>query len=184
MNPNSELPSMLLSAALLALPWAARAEALNKADYGAARTRIEASAKEDKAACKTFAGNARDICVAQAKGKEKVARAELEYRQTDRPAERDKLRVARAEADYAVAREHCDDKAGNAKDVCIAEAKAVESKALADAKRGQDVGKAETEAMDERREADYKVAVEKCDALAGDAKSSCIGAAKSKYGRN
>ncbi|MBU4183279.1 MAG: hypothetical protein A3B67_02580 [Burkholderiales bacterium RIFCSPHIGHO2_02_FULL_66_10] len=33
-------------------------------------------------------------------------------------------------------------------------------------------------------EADYKVAVEKCDAMAGDAKSSCVAAAKTKFGQN
>jgi hypothetical protein len=36
-----------------------------------------------------------------------------------------------------VAKEKCDDQAGNARDVCRKEAKAVETKALADAKMGK-----------------------------------------------
>jgi hypothetical protein len=43
--------------------------------------------------------------------------------------------VAKAEADYRVAKERCDDQAGNVKDVCLEEAKAAEAAAKADAKR-------------------------------------------------
>ena len=37
--------------------------------------------------------------------------------------------------------------------------------------------------MDAKRDADYKVAAEKCDAATGDAKASCMAAAKAKYGK-
>jgi hypothetical protein len=40
--------------------------------------RIEAQAKADKAKCDPMKGNAKDICQAEAKGKEKVAKAELD----------------------------------------------------------------------------------------------------------
>jgi hypothetical protein len=83
-----------------------------------------------------------------------------------------------------VAKEKCDDKAGNDKDFCVKEAKAVETRALADAKMGKQIGEAKKEASEDKRDADYKVALEKCDALAGDAKASCIAAAKAKYGKN
>ena len=92
--------------------------------------------------------------------------------------------VAKAESAYAVAREKCDDQAGNAKDVCVKEAKAVEVKALADAKLGKKIGEARKEPADDKRNADYKVAAEKCDAMAGDAKASCITAAKANFGKN
>ena len=54
--------------------------------------------------------------MAKAGGREKVAKAELEAR--DKPSENAsyKLRVARADADYSVAKEACDDKAGNVKE--------------------------------------------------------------------
>jgi hypothetical protein len=92
--------------------------------------------------------------------------------------------VAKAEAAYVVAKEKCDDQAGNAKDVCVKEAKAVEAKALADAKMGQQIGEAKVDASETKRDADYKVAVEKCDAMAGDAKASCLSAAKASFGKS
>ena len=48
---------------------------------------------------------------------------------------------------------------------------------------GKEVGQAETTAVDAKRDADLKVAIEKCDALAGDAKSNCISAANAKFGK-
>ena len=87
----------------------------------------------------------------------------------------------KAESAYAVAKERCDDQSGNA-NVFVKEAKAVEIKALADAKMGKEIGEAKKDAAADKLDADYKVAIEKCDAMAGDAKSSCVAAAKAKFG--
>src|SRR6476659_91222 len=88
----------------------------------------------DNNQCKSMSGNAKDVCQAEAKGKEKVAKAELEanYKNTDK-AHND-ARVAKADADYDVAKEKCDDLKGNDKDVCVKQAKATHTKAKADAK--------------------------------------------------
>ncbi len=161
----------------------AQAAMIPKADYAASKNRISAEYKTDKAACGSLAGNTKDVCVEEAKAKEKVALADLEYSYTGKSEDRNRALVAKAEANYAVAKEKCDDKAGNDKDVCVKEAKAVEVKALADAKLGKDIGDARKDAADDRRDADYRVAIEKCDAFAGDAKSTCVGAAKSHYGK-
>jgi len=182
MNKIFSLKASLIVAAMLVLPMA-HAATMTKADYTATKTRIGADYKSDKAACASLAGNAKDICVEEAKAKEKVARAELEYGYTGKAGDRNKVAVAKAESAYAVAKEKCDDKAGNAKDVCVKEAKAVEIKALADAKLGKEIGAAKKDAAADKRDADYNVAVEKCDALAGDAKASCIAAAKTKFGK-
>jgi hypothetical protein len=162
----------------------AQAAMITKADYKAGKSRINAEYKSEKAACGSMAGNAKDVCVEEAKAKEKVALAELEFSFTGKSEDRNKVLVAKAKTNYAVAKEKCDDKAGNDKDVCVKEAKAVEVKALADAKLGKDIGDARKDAADEKRDADFKVAIEKCDAFAGDAKSTCVASAKSKYGKN
>ena len=99
-------------------------------------------------------------------------------------SDRNKVATAKADAAYAVAKEQCDDKAGNAKDTCVAEAKAAHTKALADVKLSKKVGEARQDAIEDKHEADYKVAVQKCDALAGDAKSTCISDAKTRYQKN
>ncbi len=157
---------------------------MDKAAYKSGKTRIGAEYKTDKAACDKMSGNAKDICVEEAKGKEKVARAELEASYTGKPADQIKVSVVKAEAAYAVAKEKCDDQAGNARDVCVKEAKAMEVKAKADSKMNKEIGEAKKDAAREKRDADYKVATEKCDAMAGDAKASCIAAAKSKFGKS
>jgi hypothetical protein len=162
----------------------AQAAMITKADYKASKSRISAEYKSEKAACGSMAGNAKDVCVEEAKAKEKVALAELEFSFTGKSEDRNKLLVAKAKTNYAVAKEKCDDKAGNDKDVCVKEAQAVQVKALADAKLGKDIGDARKDTADEKRDADFKVAIEKCDAFAGDAKSTCVAAAKSKFGKN
>jgi cellobiose phosphorylase len=182
MSKLKTLKAALLLAGLLALP-AAHAATMGKADYKAGKTRISADYKADKAACASLAGNTKDICVQEAQAKEKVALAELEYGYTGKTADRNKVLVAKAESAYAVAKERCDDLAGNAKDVCVKEAKAVEIKALADAKMGKEIGEAKKDAAADKLDADYKVAIEKCNALAGDAKSSCVASAKLTYGK-
>jgi len=183
MKKLNTLKAALLAASLLALP-VAYAATMTKADYKADKTRISADYKTDKAACASLKANAKDICVQEAKAKEKVALAELEYGYTGKAGDRNKVLVAKAESAYAVAKERCDDKSGNAKDVCVKEAKAVEIKALADAKLGKEIGEARKDAAADKLDADYKVAIEKCDALAGDAKNNCVAAAKTKFGKN
>jgi len=183
MTRLSTLQTSLILSTLLMIP-IAQAATMNKADYRSSKDRISADYKGDKAACAPLKANAKDICVEEAKAKEKVARAELEFSYTGKTGDGNKVQVAKAEAAYAVAKEKCDDQKGNAKDVCVKEAKAVEVKALADAKLGKEVGKAKLDAAQDKRDADYKVAVEKCDALAGDAKTQCNAAAKTKFGKN
>jgi hypothetical protein len=183
MNNLFTLKASLAVAAMLVLPMA-HAGNLTKADYDAGKTRISTDYTADKTACDAQAGNAKDICVEEAKAKEKVAEAELNYGYTGKASDHNKVLTVKAETAYAVAKEKCDDKAGNDKDVCVKEAKAVEIKALADAKMGKEIGAARKDAAADKRDADYKVAVEKCDAMAGDAKANCLAIAKAKLGKN
>ncbi len=177
------LKSSVLVAAMLLLPMAQAAN-MNKDEYKASKTRISDAYKADKAACASMTGNAKDICKEEAKAKEKVAKAENEASYTGKPADMKKVRTVKADTMYAVAKERCDDQSGNAKDVCVKEAKAVHEKALADVTMDKKVGDAAHESMETKRDADYKVAAEKCDASSGDAKSACMSAAKAKYGKN
>lgn len=183
MSKLKTLKAALFVTSLLALS-ATQAATMSKADYKAGKTRISAEYKTDKAACASLLGNAKDICVQEAKAKEAVALAELEYGYTGKTGDRNKVLVTKAKSAYAVAKERCDDKTGNAKDVCVKEAKAVETKALADAKMGKEIGEAKKDAAADKLDADYKVAIEKCDALAGDAKSNCVAAAKARFGKS
>ncbi len=176
------LKTSLIVAALLAAP-VAQAATMGKADYKAAKDTIGTTYKADKKACDALSANAKDVCVQEAKGKEKVAKAELEYGYTGKASDQNKMLKAKAEATYAVSKEKCDDKSGNDKDVCIKEAKAVEVAALSNAKVGKKIDSALSTASDDKRNAEYKVAAEKCDAMSGDAKSGCVAKAKQQYGK-
>ena len=182
MNQLNSLHATLLAAAL-AISSAAFSATISKADYKARKAQISDTYKADKKACGSLAGNAKDICLQEAKGKEKVARAEVEYQYTGKPADNQKLAVAKADAVYEVAKEKCDDLAGNPKDVCVKEAKAAHVAAKADARTVKTVAATRADASDEKRDAQYKVAAGKCDALSGDAKTSCIKTAKGRYGK-
>jgi len=191
----SKLTMALLAAAGLCLAGGVHAQPMNKEARDAAIKTAETQYKAAKEACDSLSGNAKDICVEDAKGKEKVAKADAEAAYTNTPKAREAARVARADATYEVAKEKCDDLAGNAKDVCVKEAKAAHTKAKADARvdrvasdtRNESAEKtadARRAAMDDKRDADYKVAIEKCDALAGAAKDACVRDAKTRYGKS
>jgi hypothetical protein len=171
-------------AALFAASGAFAAGTMSKADMTSAKDRISADYKADKSMCDKFSSNEKDVCMEQAKGKEKVARAELTYNDSGLAKDANKLAVAKADAAYGVAKEMCDDKAGNLKDVCVTEAKATHAKALAEAKLDKKIGAAVKDSADDKRDADYKVAAEKCDSLAGEAKASCISAAKARFNKS
>jgi cytochrome c5 len=105
-----------------------------KADYKSGKDSIAAEYKTAMKACGSMSGNTKDICVAEAKGKEKVAKAELEPHSMPSSNNNYAVSIARADADYLVAREKCDDKTGDAKTICVKYAKAAQTKAKADAK--------------------------------------------------
>ena len=155
----------------------------------------EAQYKMDKDACSSRSGNAKDICLAEATGKEKIAKADAEVAYNNTPKAREDARVTRADAIYNVAKEKCDELSGNPKDVCVKEADAALVKAKADAKVDRVVGDtrkdaaakqadASKEANAAKREAEYKVAIEKCDAFAGPTKDTCVSNAKAQFGKS
>lgn len=182
MKQHFTLKTALIVAALLALP-VAQAATMTRDDYKTGKDRIGADYKADKAACAPLAGNAKDVCVEEAKAKEKVARAELEYSYTGKPSDQTKVMEVKAKTAYDVAKEKCDDLKGNDKDVCVKDAKAARTKALADINMDKQMGEAKKDASAEKRDADYKLALEKCDAMSGEAKTSCIAAAKANFGK-
>ncbi|HZW74462.1 MAG TPA: hypothetical protein VFF43_12995 [Caldimonas sp.] len=143
-----------------------------------AKSTYEAASKQ----CDAMKGNAKDICVAEAKAARIKTEEEAEAAYEGTPKARSRATSAIAEANYKVARARCDERTGNDKDVCIKVAKAGLTKAKADANANRKTVEAHQDAAKEKREAEYKVAAEKCEALNGDAKSACVKEAKARYG--
>lgn len=206
MNKPLFNPSLIALAITLTLSTAAMAQGMSKENYKIGQDKISVDYKSAKVACDALSGNPKDICVAQAKGGEKIAKAELEASYKPSAKSRNEIRVAKAKANYAVAREQCDEMTGNTKDVCVKEAKAAQVTALADAKVAlttsdanatanqkstEAYGKASTkvagarkDATTEKLEAQYKVEKEKCDQYFGDAKAQCMTTVKATFGKS
>jgi hypothetical protein len=154
-----------------------------KAVYKAAKESATAMYKAERAKCDTMEKNSKDVCIAEAKAAEKrsKARAEAEYKNT--PKARMNARIAAADADHAVAKEKCNAQRDNPKDVCIKEADAMHTKAIVDIKSSKKIDELKMEAKEDKSDADYKVAIEKCDSLAGSAKDACVSTEKTRYGK-
>jgi hypothetical protein len=202
---NSFNIKTLVIAVSLAFSAGAMAENMSKVDYQASKDKIAAEYKSAKSTCSSLSGNAKDICVLEAKGKDNVALAELEAGYKPTSKNNYKVSVAKAEAAYSVAKEKCDDVSGNAKDVCVKEAKAAQTDAKADAKakmktsdanatanvktsdariKAKDKSaEARKDAKVDKMDADYSVAKEKCDTYAGGAKDKCLDQAKLNFGK-
>jgi hypothetical protein len=167
--------------------------AMSKEEYKAQKDRVEADYKAAKEKCAPLKGNAQDICNTEAKGKHNVAKAELDAQQDPSPRKEAKVKTEKAEADYKLANQKCEDLSGNPKDVCKKDAKAAYETAKADVKatrtaqeRGPDSAKAAgvaRDSRDDKMDAQYSAAKERCDALAGQAKDNCMNDAKKKFGK-
>ena len=154
----------------------------DKTAYESAKTTAKSTFEAAKGKCDAMNGNAKDVCVAEAKAARTRTDADAEAAYKNTPKAREHAVREIAEADYQVAKERCDDRTGNDKDVCVKVAKAALVRAKADSKATRVSTSAKMDASKDKREADYKVAAEKCDAMTGDAKGACVKAAKAKYG--
>ena len=189
---KTKLIIVSIVAAAVALP--GLSHALTKAEREAEVKRLDADYDSAKKRCDSLSGNAKDICMAQAKGVKNVGKADLEAREKGTPKAHYDARIARADADYEVAKEKCDEYAGNSKDVCMKDAKVALTRAKADAKVERESREANKRSMDRTaevrreagndvRDAEYKAAVERCDAFAGDVKDRCVADAKARFRR-
>jgi hypothetical protein len=161
----------------------AHAATMSRDDYRAARARIDAEYRDARAACDRLVDRGREVCRAEAAGKERVARAELEFNRSGDPNDAMRLALARADARYDVARERCAARAGADRTTCESDAKAQHAKAVADARLDRRIAEAKRDAANDRRDAEYEQARERCGTLAAEAKGSCLADAKARFDR-
>lgn len=183
----------------------AMAKNMSKDEYKSSLERVSADHKHAVMSCQSLSGNANDICMAIANGKRKIARADLEARKKNTKSAYYDARIVKADANYSIAKEKCDDMTGNSKDVCLLEAKSEEVAAKADAKAHLKTSKANKkadeatadarkeakensadarqDANEDKRAAEFSVAKEKCEAYTGDVKDICMDNAKSRFGK-
>lgn len=113
-----------------------------------AQSKAAADYKTARAQCDSMKGNAKTVCVDEARAARAHAEADALASDTSSSARsRNKAKVAAADADYALARARCNDKSGADKTSCMNEAKSSHTTALADARSTR---QAETTTSDSR----------------------------------
>ena len=179
-----------LIAALLAtaagVSFAAPTFALNHdpASYRNATQKASADYNAAIQKCDGMKDNDKDICMAEAKLARNKAEATALAKYSTSPAARQKARTSLADAEYALAKERCDDKSGADKDECMNNAKSVHTAALADAKADRSTSTTGASAAGatatgglvastDTRDPAKAAAVDKC-AQAGDSKTGCL----------
>ena len=185
------MPTIAMLAVALAIP----AQAITKTEYKAAGQTLDGDRKAAITTCSPMKGNAKSVCVLEAKGKYTVAQAELDAQYKPSAKADMKVRDKRADVAYDIAKAKCKDLSGNSKDVCVKDAKSARVAAKADAKvakvasdaksdGSKKVVAARKDAMEDKTDAAYAAAKERCDALAGDVKTRCVNDAKAKFGKS
>jgi hypothetical protein len=150
--------------------------AMDKDAFKATQDRIDATYQSDKAQCASLKGNARGVCDAEANAKRKTAMAEAEADYKNTTKARTHAIVARADAEYSVAKKKCDDLSGTEKVVCATKANAARVRAKADARSKQEVIR--------KRDADYAIAIERCDSMSSQAKDQCVKNARARFDKS
>ena len=154
-----------------------------KTAYERARDTAAASYKTARTRCDSLSGNPHDVCEAEAKA-ERVRTEEeagAAYKNTLKAYTQARMRIA--DANHARDKARCGALAGNDRDVCIKQAKATLVAAQADATADRKMIEARSNAREDKLTAEYRVALQKCDAFAGAAKDQCVQAAKTAYGK-
>lgn len=184
MNRSKLLVASLGGAvALSCAQFASAATLQTRTDYTAAMDRASLVYKDARAKCAPLTGHDKDMCVVDAKAVEKRAKASAEANYKGTIKSKTDSRIANADADYMVAKVACDTKAGSEKEVCVKQAQATQVKLVADAKANKTAVDARTDARDDTRDAQFKVALAKCDAMSGTEKDTCVTSAKAAFGK-
>lgn len=164
---------------------------ISKEAYKAQQERIEAEYDATQARCKPLDRTARNVCNEQARGGRDVALAELDMQYKPTADNDEKVRLAKAEATYAVSLERCKSLEGNAREVCRKDAKAVFAGAKAEAKlqkevvaqtlRSDNVVRQRAEVSQREAAAQYAAARERCEMLPGEGRENCLADARRRF---
>ncbi|MBU6437684.1 MAG: hypothetical protein KGQ77_09175 [Betaproteobacteria bacterium] len=182
---TARIKTSVLASTLLWLPLLGHAQTISEADYRAGRLRLGKHYGVNRAACFSLASTAQIDCLERARGRERVALAELLYSFSGRAADRRAIAMQRANAAFEIAREHCVAPAGAVHTQCISVAEAARAQAVAAAGVGASVAHAAAGAAAVAQgPGDGKVAGEKCDTLAASTRMNCATVVKANYLKN
>jgi hypothetical protein len=103
-------------------------------DYSTAKKAIEAESHAALAKCRDLEGQPQDLCKADARADERIHKADLDANYRGTVAAAADARLARAKAQFDVAKVKCEGAHGEGRFSCLRSARADKAKALADTK--------------------------------------------------
>lgn len=185
--------ALAASAAVGAAPATPVAPLLSKEEMKAHKVRIEEQYDHAQMRCKRVQGHARELCNEQARSERDIQAAELRLQSEPTPENDQKLRLAKAEAAYALALVKCKAMDGSARGVCRSDAKQVYEMARREARlhqevvvqslRSENTVRERTAEADRLAQAEYNKARERCEALPPEGRQACITDAKTRFGK-
>ena len=107
---------------------------MSPVDYGEAKKAIEAETRVAVSHCRDLEGQSKDLCKAEARAEERIRKADLEARYRGTVAAAADARLARAKAQYEIAKARCSAERSEDKLACLRSARADKAKALNEAK--------------------------------------------------
>lgn len=190
----------VLAISAIAFSDGAMAQNMSLRAHLAAEQAIDSEYQAARSNCDPLTGNAKAVCTTAALGHEKIAKAALDARDQPGMDADYGVDIARAEADYAVAHQKCNDQPANLKEVCFHESQAAQVRAISDAQTQLNTSnaierhntaiinahmRAKQENEEMRREAaahkrEVRDNAKKC-ASSGDRKTHCEDEAKLQY---
>ena len=128
--------ALFLSAAALGIGAAVDTPAtlMSRGDFAQGKKAIEAETRLAYASCRNETGSARDVCKAEVRAAERVKIADLQARYHGTVAAAEDARLARAKAQFEVARARCGVQSGEARVDCLRSAREDRTRALEQAK--------------------------------------------------
>lgn len=112
----------------------AMAEGLTEEAHQAVEDAIAAEYKSDKESCNSSSGDVKKNCLDKAESKQRKSLAELESDDNELGKVLFNATVAKAVAEYSIAKDKCNAKDENQKDICLREASAAQINAINKAK--------------------------------------------------
>jgi hypothetical protein len=107
---------------------------MSRADYTVAKKGIEGETRVSLGRCREVDGVARDVCKAEVRAEERIKKADLDARYHGTVSAAADARLARAKAQYDVAKAKCGSYSSEQKVDCLQHARAEKARAFADAK--------------------------------------------------
>lgn len=150
-------------------------------EYEANMQRAEKEYVVARELCDVLKGHAQDVCIAEAKAERKKQEADAESAEKNTPEAKTNALISYADAELEVAETKCQAHKGNEQDICLKRAQLEYQQRVSVAKANQKVREAHQDALDEISEADYKLALEKCERLKGEEKKSCVKQVKQRF---